>query len=86
MAKLPQGIGHDWTGLSYQERMGRRKPAPVLVFHPLIFLVLLHCMKADGSDFHHASFAAWHYRRRDASSAGDTKRRLFPDRPAYVLD
>ena len=34
VAKLPQGIGFDWTGLSYQERMaGSQAPPALCLFH-----------------------------------------------------
>jgi HAE1 family hydrophobic/amphiphilic exporter-1 len=40
-AKLPNGIGHEWTGLSYQEQMSSTQTAPLYVFSILaIFLVL----------------------------------------------
>ncbi len=32
-SKLPAGIGYDWTGMSYQERLsGNQAPAPVRHF------------------------------------------------------
>jgi HAE1 family hydrophobic/amphiphilic exporter-1 len=41
VARLPQGIGHDWTGLSYQERMGQAQTGLLYSFSVLvIFLVL----------------------------------------------
>ena len=41
VAKLPQGIGYDWTGLSYQERMGQSQTGLLYSFSILvIFLVL----------------------------------------------
>jgi hydrophobe/amphiphile efflux-1 (HAE1) family protein len=42
-AKLPRGIGFDWTGLSYQERMARSQ-APVLYAFSLIVIFL--CLAA----------------------------------------
>ena len=40
-AKLPQGIGHEWTGLSYQERMASQQTGLLYAFSILaIFLVL----------------------------------------------
>ena len=34
-AKLPKGIGYDWTGLSFQERLARSQaPAALRLFHP----------------------------------------------------
>jgi HAE1 family hydrophobic/amphiphilic exporter-1 len=43
VAKLPQGIGHDWTGLSYQERMaGSQAP---LLYAFSIFVIFL-CLAA----------------------------------------
>ena len=43
IAKLPQGIGHDWTGLSYQERQGGSQ-APLLYTFS-IFVIFL-CLAA----------------------------------------
>ena len=43
MAKLPQGIGYDWTGLSYQERQGGSQ-APLLYAFS-IFVIFL-CLAA----------------------------------------
>ncbi|MBN9663868.1 MAG: efflux RND transporter permease subunit [Acidobacteria bacterium] len=41
VAKLPKGIGYDWTGLSYQERMGQAQTGLLYSFSILvIFLVL----------------------------------------------
>jgi len=41
VAKLPKGFGHDWTGLSYQERMGQAQTGLLYSFSILvIFLVL----------------------------------------------
>jgi hydrophobe/amphiphile efflux-1 (HAE1) family protein len=41
MAKLPKGIGHEWTGLSYQERMAQAQTGLLYAFSVLaIFLVL----------------------------------------------
>ncbi|GHU18359.1 multidrug efflux RND transporter permease subunit [Betaproteobacteria bacterium] len=42
-AKLPQGIGYDWTGLSYQERMASSQ-APVL--YAFSFFVIFLCLAA----------------------------------------
>jgi HAE1 family hydrophobic/amphiphilic exporter-1 len=39
VAKLPQGIGYEWTGLSYQERMGGSQ-APVLYVFSVIVIFL----------------------------------------------
>ncbi len=40
-AKLPKGIGHEWTGLSYQERMSSQQTGLLYAFSILaIFLVL----------------------------------------------
>lgn len=40
-AKLPKGIGHEWTGLSYQERMASSQTGLLYAFSVLaIFLVL----------------------------------------------
>ena len=43
VAKLPKGIGFDWTGLSYQERMARSQ-APLLYAFS-IFVIFL-CLAA----------------------------------------
>lgn len=41
VAKLPQGIGYDWTGVSYQERAGQAQTGLLYSFSVLvIFLVL----------------------------------------------
>jgi HAE1 family hydrophobic/amphiphilic exporter-1 len=41
VSKLPKGIGYDWTGLSYQERMGQAQTGLLYSFSILvIFLVL----------------------------------------------
>ena len=41
VTKLPQGIGYEWTGLSYQERMGQAQTGLLYSFSVLvIFLVL----------------------------------------------
>jgi HAE1 family hydrophobic/amphiphilic exporter-1 len=41
IAKLPQGIGYEWTGLSYQERSGQSQTGLLYAFSLLvIFLVL----------------------------------------------
>jgi hydrophobe/amphiphile efflux-1 (HAE1) family protein len=41
MAKLPKGIGYEWTGLSYQERMAEAQTGQLYLFSVLaIFLVL----------------------------------------------
>ena len=41
VTKLPQGIGYDWTGVSYQERMGQSQTGLLYSFSILvIFLVL----------------------------------------------
>jgi hydrophobe/amphiphile efflux-1 (HAE1) family protein len=39
VAKLPQGIGYEWTGLSYQERMGSSQ-APLLYVFSVIVIFL----------------------------------------------
>jgi multidrug efflux pump len=43
VAKLPQGIGFDWTGLSYQERMAGAQ-APLL--YAFSILVIFLCLAA----------------------------------------
>ncbi len=40
-SKLPAGIGYDWTGMSYQERLsGNRAPALVAISFVVVFLCL----------------------------------------------
>ena len=43
VAKLPQGIGYEWTGLSYQERMGGSQ-APLM--YTLSVIVIFLCVAA----------------------------------------
>jgi len=43
VAKLPQGIGYEWTGLSYQERLGGSK-TPLL--YALSVIVIFLCVAA----------------------------------------
>ncbi len=40
-AKLPQGIGCDWTGLSFQERMASSQSAPLYAFSVLVIFLCL---------------------------------------------
>jgi HAE1 family hydrophobic/amphiphilic exporter-1 len=40
-SKLPQGIGFDWTGLSYQERLSGRQAAPLYAFSVLVIFLCL---------------------------------------------
>ena len=42
-AKLPRGVGFDWTGLSYQERMASSQ-APLL--YAFSFVVIFLCLAA----------------------------------------
>jgi len=39
--KLPQGIGYDWAGLSYQERQARAQTAPLYAFSTLVIFLCL---------------------------------------------
>ena len=39
--KLPQGVGHDWTGLSYQERQAGAHAAPLYAFSILVIFLCL---------------------------------------------
>jgi len=39
--KLPQGIGFDWTGLSYQERQAGAQTAPLYAFSVLVIFLCL---------------------------------------------
>ncbi|MDO8302809.1 MAG: efflux RND transporter permease subunit, partial [Sedimentisphaerales bacterium] len=41
VAKLPQGIGSDWTGLSYQERQAGAQAAPLYAFSILVIFLCL---------------------------------------------
>lgn len=41
VAKLPQGIGYDWTGLSYQERQAGGQAAPLYAFSILVIFLCL---------------------------------------------
>ncbi len=40
-SKLPQGVGFDWTGLSYQERQASAQAAPLYVFSILVIFLCL---------------------------------------------
>ncbi|MFB3925517.1 MAG: efflux RND transporter permease subunit [Syntrophales bacterium] len=40
-SKLPQGIGFDWTGLSYQERLAGTQAAPLYAFSILVIFLCL---------------------------------------------
>jgi HAE1 family hydrophobic/amphiphilic exporter-1 len=39
VAKLPQGIGYEWTGLSYQERMGGSQAALLYAFSVIVIFL-----------------------------------------------
>ncbi len=39
--KLPQGVGYDWTGLSYQERQAGGQAAPLYAFSILVIFLCL---------------------------------------------
>ncbi len=39
--KLPQGVGHDWTGASYQERQAGTQTAPLYAFSILVIFLCL---------------------------------------------
>jgi HAE1 family hydrophobic/amphiphilic exporter-1 len=41
VGKLPQGIGFDWTGLSYQERQAGAQAAPLYAFSILVIFLCL---------------------------------------------
>jgi len=41
VTKLPQGIGHDYTGVSYQERMASTQTAPLYAFSVLVIFLCL---------------------------------------------
>lgn len=40
-AKLPQGIGYDWSGLSYQEKQAGAQAAPLYAFSVLVIFLCL---------------------------------------------
>jgi len=40
-AKLPPGIGHEWTGISYQERMAKAQTLPLYTFSLLVIFLCL---------------------------------------------
>jgi len=41
VSKLPQGIGYDWTGLSYQERQAAGQQVPLYAFSILVIFLCL---------------------------------------------
>ncbi len=41
VTKLPQGIGYDWQGVSYQERMASAQTAPLYAFSVLVIFLCL---------------------------------------------
>ncbi len=41
VSNLPQGVGYDWTGLSYQERMSNAQSAPLYIFSILVIFLCL---------------------------------------------
>ena len=41
VAKLPEGFGYDWNGLSYQERMASSQSAPLYIFSVLVIFLCL---------------------------------------------
>jgi HAE1 family hydrophobic/amphiphilic exporter-1 len=41
VSRLPQGIGYDWAGLSYQERMASTQSAPLYAFSILVIFLCL---------------------------------------------
>jgi hydrophobe/amphiphile efflux-1 (HAE1) family protein len=41
VAKLPKGIGYDWTGLSYQERMAKSQTALLYTFSIIVIFLCL---------------------------------------------
>ncbi len=46
-SKLPSGIGYDWTGMSYRERLsGNRAPALYAISLIVVFLCWRRCMRA----------------------------------------
>nr|WP_269570312.1 efflux RND transporter permease subunit [Legionella tunisiensis] len=51
-SKLPAGVGFDWTGMSYQERLsGNQAPLLYVLSLLVVFYVWLHCMKVGLSLF-----------------------------------
>jgi hydrophobe/amphiphile efflux-1 (HAE1) family protein len=45
---LPQGIGYDWTGLSYQERQAGAQTAPLYAFSILVVFLCLAALYESG--------------------------------------
>lgn len=41
VSKLPAGVGYDWMGVSYQERMARKQTAPLYAFSLLVIFLCL---------------------------------------------
>ena len=41
VSKLPQGIGYDWTGLSFQERLAGAQTGPLYAFSILVIFLCL---------------------------------------------
>ena len=86
IAKLPKGIGHEWTGLSYQERMAESQTGLLYAFSVLaIFLVLAALYESWTVPISDRSGAA---ARRAGGRGGflgtrDAQRRLLPDRAAH---
>ncbi len=65
VSKLPKGIGFDWTGLSYQERMAEFPGARVIrIFHARDLPCAGSSLRElDLSHFDHAGVAPWGHRR-----------------------
>ena len=83
--KLPQGIGFDWTGLSYQERQAGAQTGPLYAFSILVIFLCLAALVRELAHSHldPAGPAPGRHRRRDRLDApGSAQRRLFPDRAA----
>ena len=83
IAKLPQGIGYDWTGLSYQERQGGSQAPLLYAFSIFVIFLCLAALYESWpiTDRHPFDPAAWGHRRGDClKHAGNAQRRLFPDR------
>lgn len=64
-AKLRKGIGYDWQGLSYQERMSKAQTVPLYAFSILVIFLCLAALYESWPIplFHNLSFTFRGYRR-----------------------
>jgi HAE1 family hydrophobic/amphiphilic exporter-1 len=85
VSQLPQGIGFDWTGLSYQERQGESQKGLLYAFSILVMFLFLAALygKWDIPISVLLILPPWCYWRSYCYVfAWVAKRRLFPDRIA----